>query len=117
MIYNDSETIVLGSPFYIEHYQDVVRKPEISNESSLGTFTGKGILNWTLNINAVGNSMEIFRNNKTVSIEGNVTLVTDTRYAARYSFEAIGIYNPNGTFEWRGAAVFDDGATGELFSK
>lgn len=29
--YNESEAIVLGNPFYIEHYQDVVRKPELSN--------------------------------------------------------------------------------------
>ena len=49
-------------------------------------------------------------------LEGNVTLVTDNRDAARYSFEAIGIYNPDGTFEGRGAAVFDDGTTGELSS-
>ena len=63
---NDSEAIVLGNPFYIEHYQDVVRKPEISNESSMGIFTGKGIFNGTLNINAEGNSTETFRNNETV---------------------------------------------------
>ena len=39
--YNESEAIVLGNPFYIEHYQDVVRKPELSNRNSIGTFTGK----------------------------------------------------------------------------
>jgi hypothetical protein len=37
----ESEAIVLGNPFYIEHYQDVVRKPELSNRNSIGTFTGK----------------------------------------------------------------------------
>jgi len=43
-IYNDSGIIVLGSPFHIGYYQNIVRnqKSEISNESSLGTFTGKG---------------------------------------------------------------------------
>ena len=39
--YNESKAIVLGNPFYIEHYQDVVRKPELSNRNSIGTFTGK----------------------------------------------------------------------------
>ena len=113
---NDSEAIVLGNPFYIEHYQDVVRKPEKSNESSMGTFTGKGIFNGTLNINAEGNSTETFRNNETVYIQGNTMFVTDNRDVAMYSFAAIGIYNSDGTFDGRGAAVFDDGATGELSS-
>lgn len=81
--YNESEAIVLGNPFYIEHYQDVVRKPEISNESSMGTFTGKGILNGTLNINAEGNSTDIFRNNETVYSQGNAKFVTDNRDVAK----------------------------------
>ena len=114
--YNESEAIVLGNPFYIEHYQDVVRKPELSNGNSIGTFTGKGIINGTLNINAEGNSTDIFRNNETVYSQGNAKFVTDNRDVAIYSFAAIGIYNSDGTFEGRGSAVFDDGATGELSS-
>jgi hypothetical protein len=35
---------------------------------------------------------------------------------ALYNFEAIGKYNQDGTFESRGSAVFNDGATGELSS-
>jgi hypothetical protein len=112
----ESEAIVLGNPFYIEHYQDVVRKPELSNGNSIGTFTGKGIINGTLNINAEGNSTDIFRNNETVYSHGNAKFVTDNRDVAMYSFAAIGIYNSDGTFDGRGAAVFDDGATGELSS-
>ena len=114
--YNESEAIVLGNPFYIEHYQDVVRKPELSNGNSIGTFTGKGIINGTLNINAEGNSTDIFRNNETDYSQGNAKFVTDNRDVAMYGFAAIGIYNSDGTFEGRGAAVFDDGATGELSS-
>ncbi|MGA8916425.1 MAG: hypothetical protein WB474_10575 [Nitrososphaeraceae archaeon] len=112
----ESEAIVLGNPFYIEHYQDVVRKPELSNGNSIGTFTGKGIINGTLDINAEGNSTDIFRNNETVYSQGNTKFVTDNIDVAMYSFAAIGIYNSDGTFEGRGAAVFDDGATGELSS-
>lgn len=82
----------------------------------MGTFTGKGILNGTLNINAEGNSTDIFRNNETVYSQGNAKFVTDNRDVAKYSFDAIGIYNSDGTFEGIGAAVFDDGATGELSS-
>ena len=107
---------ILGNPFYTEHYQDVVRKPELSNGNSIGTFTGKGIINGTLNINAEGNSTDIFRNNETVYSQGNAKFVTDNRDVAMYSFATIGIYNSDGTFEGRGAAVFDDGATGELSS-
>ena len=80
--YNESEAIVLGNPFYIEHYQDVVRKPELSNGNSTGTFTGKGIINGTLNINAEGNSTDIFRNNETVYSQGNAKFVTDNRDVA-----------------------------------
>ena len=80
------------------------------------TFTGKGIFNGTLNIKAEGNSTETFRNNETVYIQGNTMFVTDNRDVAMYSFAAIGIYNSDGTFDGRGAAVFDDGATGELSS-
>ncbi len=69
-----------------------------------------------MNINAEGNSTDIFRNNETVYSQGNAKFVTDNRDVAMYSFEAIGIYNSDGTFEGRGAAVFDDGATGELSS-
>ena len=105
----ESEAILLGNPFYIEHYQDFVRKPELSNESSMETFTGKGIFNGTLNINAEGNSTETFRNNETVYIQGNTMFVTDNRDVAMYRFAAIGIYNSDGTFDGRGAAVFDDG--------
>jgi hypothetical protein len=56
------------------------------------------------------------RNNKTVYIQGNVKFVTDNRDVAMYSFDAIGIYNFDGTFVNRGGAVFDDGAPGELSS-
>ena len=104
--YNESEAIVLGNPFYIEHYQDVVRKPELSNGNSIGTFTGKGIINGTLNINAEGNSTDIFRNNETVYSQGNAKFVTDNRDVAKYSFAAIGIYNSDGTFDGRGADCF-----------
>jgi hypothetical protein len=82
--YNESEAIVVGNPFYIEH--------------------------------AEGNSTDIFRNNETVYSQGNAKFVTDNRDVAMYSFAAIGIYNSDGTFDGRGAAVFDDGATGELSS-
>ena len=87
--YNESEAIVLGNPFYIEHYQDVVRKPELSNGNSIGTFTGKGIINGTLNINAEGNSTDIFRNNETVYSQGNAKFVTDNRDVAMYSLRQL----------------------------
>ena len=82
----------------------------------MGTFTGKGIFNGTLNINSEGNSTETFRNNETVYIQGNTMFVTDNRDVAMYSFAAIGIYNSDGTFDGRGTAVFDDGVTGKLSS-
>src|SRR5918995_298685 len=107
-------TLTLGNPFYVEHYQEVVEKPETTNMSLTGSFAGKGVLNGTLAISAEGNATETFRNNETVYIQGTAKFVTDSGDVASYNFEAIGKYNPDGTFEGRGAAIFDNGATGEL---
>jgi hypothetical protein len=108
------ESVELGNPFYVEHYQAIVDKPEALNKSSTGNFTGEGIFNGNLSVSAEGNATETTRNNDTVYIQGNAKFVTDNEDVALYNFEAIGNYNPDGTFEGRGAAVFDDGATGEL---
>ena len=80
-------------------------------------FTGNGVINETLPISIEGNATETFRNNETSYIQGTTKYMTDAGGVAFYNFEAIGTYNPDGTFESRGAAVFNDGATGELASK
>lgn len=118
---NNTETIgglaaavELGSPFYVEHYQDVVEKPQSSDKSSAGNFTGEGILHGNLSVSAIGNTTETLRNNNTVYIQGNAKYTTDNMDVANYNFQAIGNYGLDGTFESRGVAVFDDVATGKL---
>jgi hypothetical protein len=112
---SDSEAIDLGNPFFVEHYQTVVEKPGTTNKSITDSFTGKGVLNGTLAISIEGNATETFRNNETSYIQGTAKYMTDSGGVALYKFEAIGKYNlDDGTFESRGAAVFNDGATGEL---
>jgi hypothetical protein len=111
---SDSDAIDLGNPFFVEQYQTVVEKPGKTNTSLTDSFTGKGVLNGTLAISIEGNATETFRNNETSYIQGTTKYMTDSGGVASYSFEAIGKYNPDGTFESRGAAVFNDGATGEL---
>jgi hypothetical protein len=114
---SDSEAIDLGDPFFVQQYQTDVEKPETStNMSSTGSFTGNGVLNGTLAISIDGNATETLRNNETSYIQGTSKYMTDTGGVALYNFEAIGKYYPDGTFESRGAAVFNDGATGELSS-
>ena len=111
----DSDAIDLGNPFFVEHYQTVVEKPGTTNRSITDSFTGKGVLNGTLAISIEGNATETFRNNETSYIQGTTKYMTDCGGVALYKFEAIGKYNlDDGTFESRGAAVFNDGATGEL---
>ena len=111
--YNDA--IDLGNPFFVEHYQTVVEKPETTTNMSITeSFTGNGVLNGTLAIRIEGNATETLRNNDTSYIQGTTKYMTGSGGVALYNFEAIGKYNPDGTFESRGAAVFDDGATGEL---
>ena len=111
---SDSDAIDLGNPFFVEQYQTVVEKPGKTNTSITDSFTGKGVLNGTLAISIEGNATETFRNNETSYIQGTTKYMTDSGGVASYSFEAIGKYNPDGTFKSRGAAVFNDGATGEL---
>ena len=44
--------------------------------------------------------------------------MTDNGDIAPYNFQAIGTYNPDGTFQSRGTAFFDSDATmGSLISK
>jgi uncharacterized protein YqkB len=110
-----AETVDLGSPFYIQHYQSAVEKPQSENEP--GNFTGEGILNGSLSVSAIGNSTETLRNNDTVYIQGNSRYFTDDNMdMATYNFQAIGNYRSDGTFESRGVAIFDDDATGKLSS-
>jgi hypothetical protein len=109
-----SEVVELGTPFLVQHYQTDVGKPQPLDKTSTGNFTGKGIINGNLSITAAGNATETFRNSNTSIIQGNSKFVTDNGDIARYNFQAIGTYNPDGTFQSRGAAFFDSHATGEL---
>ena len=114
---SDYEAIDLGDPFYVEHYHTDVSKPGAANMSITDNFTGNGIINETLPISVQGNAIETFRNNETYYIQGTSKFETDSSSAggvAFYNYTAIDTYNPDGTFESRGAAVFDGGATGEL---
>jgi hypothetical protein len=111
----DNGAIDLGNPFFVEHYQTVVEKPETTTNMSITeSFTGNGVLNGTLAIRIEGNATETMRNNDTSYIQGTTKYMTSSGGVALYNFEAIGKYNPDGTFESRGSAVFNDGATGEL---
>jgi hypothetical protein len=111
---SDTDTIDLGNPFFGEHYQIIAEKPGTTNMSITHNFTGNGVINETLVISVGGNATETFSNNETSYIQGTAKYETESGGVAFYNFEAIGKYNPDGTFETRGAAVFDAGATGEL---
>ena len=111
----DYEAIDLGDPFFVEHYQTDVEKPGATNMSITDNFAGNGLINETLPISVQGNATETFRNNETSYIQGTSKYETDSGDGvAIYNFTAIGTYSPDGTFESKGAAVFDDGATGQL---
>ena len=109
-----SKVVELVTPFLVQHYQTDVGKPQPLNKPSTGNFTGEGIINGNLSITATGNATETFRNNNTSFIKGNSKFVTNNGDMAPYVFQAIGTYNPDGTFQSRGAAIFDSHATGKL---
>jgi hypothetical protein len=109
-----TEGVQLGTPFYVQHYKANLVRPEPSNESVSGNFTGQGILNGNLNVSAEVNFTRTFRDNDTAFLQGDTKLVAENEDTATYSYEAFTNYNQDGTSEGRGAAVFDDGATGDL---
>jgi hypothetical protein len=111
---NTSQNMELGRPFLVEHYQINTGKPETTNNSIFLSFTGKGIINDTVNINAEGNATETFRNNYTSYIQGKAKYVTDDKDIASYDFYAISNYHPDGSFDRNGVAIFDDGTTDKL---
>jgi hypothetical protein len=111
---NTSQNMELGRPFLVEHYQINTGIPETTNNSIFLSFTGKGIINDTVNINAEGNAAETFRNNDTSYIQGKAKYVTDDKDIASYDFYAISNYHPGGSFDRNGVAIFDDGATDKL---
>lgn len=109
-----SNDVQLGAPFYEEHYTAELGMPAASNESFTGTFTGEGMLNGNLSVSAEGNLTGTFRDNDTVFFQGDAEFVTENEDAAVYSFDAFTNYDPDGTSEGSGIAVFDEVATGEL---
>jgi hypothetical protein len=109
-----TEDVQLGAPFYVQHYKANLVRPEPSNESVSGNFTGQGILNGDLNVSAEVNFTRTFRDNDTVFLQGDTKLVAENEDTAMYNYEAFTNYNQDGTSEGRGTAVFDDEATGDL---
>jgi hypothetical protein len=109
-----TEAVQLGAPFYVQNYKANLGKPQPSNESIAGNFTGQGILNGNLSISAEVNFTRTFRDNDTAFLQGDTKLVGENEDTAMYSYDAFTNYNQDGTLEGRGAAVFDDGATGDL---
>jgi hypothetical protein len=61
-----------------------------------------------------GNYSEILRNNDTSYIQGNTKFSTKDNGTASFSFQAIGNYKPDGTFNSNGVGIFEDEAKGEL---
>ena len=111
---NATDDVQLGAPFYEEHYSAELGMPKTSNKSFTGNFTGEGILNGNLSIRAEGNVIGTIRDNDTVFLQGDAKFVTENEDTAVYSFDAFTNYDPDGSSEGSGIAVFDEGATGEL---
>ncbi|MFL6418826.1 MAG: hypothetical protein ACJ71P_05345 [Nitrososphaeraceae archaeon] len=111
-------TVDLGSPFYIQHYQHVVKKPQSESQPNLYVnHTNDGVINGSLIVTQVGNTTETLRNNNTVYLQGFRNLMAEPDMGggtATYHFQAIGNYGPDKTYESRGVAIFDKVATGKL---
>jgi hypothetical protein len=104
----------VSNPFYEQHYKGTLGRPELLNQSLTGNFTGEGILNGNLNVSAEVNFERTFRDNDTAFLQGNAQLIAENGDNARYNYYAFTNYNSDGTSQGSGAAIFNDGATGEL---
>jgi hypothetical protein len=109
---NVTEVVQLGAPFYEEHYTAELGRP--SNKSFTGNFKGEGILNRNLTVSAEGNVTGMFRDNDTLFHQGDARYVTENEDTAAYSLDAFTNYNPDGSSEGSGTAIFNEGATGKL---
>jgi hypothetical protein len=106
----------LGNPFFVEHYQTELGKLDMTNNNASESFSGKGIINGTVNITADVNVTETFKDNDTSYLQGNTMYVTDNKDIATYTFYAIANYHMGGGYDSNGIAIFDDVATGILSS-
>jgi hypothetical protein len=106
----------LGNPFFVEHYQTELGKLNMTNNNASESFSGKGIINDTVDITADVNVTETFRDNDTSYLQGNTKYVTDNKDIASYVFYAIANYHVGGGYDSNGIAIFDDVATGNLSS-
>lgn len=110
-----AETLDLGTPFYMQHYQHNVSAPQSESEPNLYVnHTNDGLINGTLKVDSIGNNTETLRNNNTVYLQGNYTITTHNMDDASYTFQAIGHYGPDNSYESKGVAIFDENATGKL---
>ncbi len=109
-------TVDLGSAFYVQIYQHDPEPPQSESDPNLYVnHTNKGIINGNLSVSHVGNTTETLRHNNIVHLQGFRNLTTDNGMdAASYNFQAIGNYGLNDTYESRGAAIFNEVATGKL---
>ena len=106
----------LGNPFFVEHYQTELGKLNMTNNNASESFSGKGIINGTVDITADVNVTETFRDTDTSYLQGNTKYVTDNKDIATYIFYAIANYHVGGGYDSNGIAIFDDVATGNLSS-
>ncbi len=113
---NVSKNVNLGNPFFVEHYQTELGKLNMTNNNASESFSGKGIINGTVDITADVNVTETFRDNDTSYLQGNTKYITNNKDIATYTFYAIANYHVGGGYDSNGIAIFDDVATGNLSS-
>jgi len=106
---SDLSNLDLGTPIYVEKYS----VPKNGSEQ----FIGNGTLFGLDVVVAEGNATFVSRDNNTVFIHGTAQLALNDGNqtdVAPYTFEAIGYYYEDGSFENNGVAIFDNISVGKL---
>jgi len=109
--------LTIINPFYVEHFTQVIENKsngEHNQNITNSSFSGKGILGGDIDVNVNGTAKVVPIENMSVYISGRAEFISTTRDIAPYTFQAIGHYKKDGSFNSAGSMFFNSTTTGEL---
>lgn len=112
-----SGNLSIINPLYVEHFTQVIEnksKGERNQNTTKGSFSGKGLLGGDINVSVNGTAKVVTIENMSVYISGRAEFISSNGNIAPYTFQAIGHYKKDGSFNSAGSMFFNSTTTGEL---
>jgi hypothetical protein len=113
-----SNNLSIIYPVYVEHFNQVIKKNFNENQNTtVGSFSGNGILRGNIDIQVNGTAKVTPLGNMSVLISGMAEFIaTTTGDKVPYTFQAIGNYNKDGSFNSAGSMFFNTTTTSNELS-